>query len=341
MINSRHPRVFIIILNWNGKDDTLECLESVYKLDYPNFTVVVVDNGSTDGSPTAIREAFPEVTSIENGANLGFAAGNNVGIRYALEHDADYIWLLNNDTTIKTDSLAKLVAFAEGHPHVGMLSPTIHYYSEPDTVWFAGGRIDWQNAIGWHLYDAHVFNNLPVHERYLTGCAVLVRQEVINRIGPLDERFFLYFEDTDWSFRSFEAGYDLAVVPGSMIFHKSSKSVGKKSPRYWFYISQSRLKFMKKHKSRFGRFYLMSYVAISIRDSQSLYRHDALASSNAVLDALFESFSIFPFLHYQTTRDIIRKVIRWHPYFLANLLEFKWKAVIIALRKKVLTSLSL
>src|SRR5262245_37473647 len=136
------PHVAIILLNWNQPEYTLACLRSLGQLEYPNVTVTVVDNGSTDGSPALIRARYPDVTLIENGRNLGFAAGNNVGIDLAMRDGADYVMLLNNDTEVAPDMVDDLIAVAESDSSIGIVGPKILYYDLPDTIWSAGGTID-------------------------------------------------------------------------------------------------------------------------------------------------------------------------------------------------------
>src|SRR5262249_3506361 len=134
--------VAIVLLNWNGTEDTLACLRSLGQLEYGNATVTVVDNGSTDGAPERIRARFPGVGLIENGRNLGFAGGNNVAIPPSVDAGADYVLLLNNDTEVAPDMLSRLIDVAERDPSVGIVGPKILYYDLPDTIWSAGGMID-------------------------------------------------------------------------------------------------------------------------------------------------------------------------------------------------------
>jgi GT2 family glycosyltransferase len=133
----RLPRVDIIVLNWNGLRDTLHCLQSLKRADYPAFRVLVVDNGSSDASSTSIRQRFPEVTLIENSENLGFTGGNNIGMRQALEEEADYVLLLNNDTEVAPDAVRLLVETAESDPRIGIAGPIIYYYDRPKMIWEA------------------------------------------------------------------------------------------------------------------------------------------------------------------------------------------------------------
>src|ERR1039457_4136566 len=139
------PKVFIIVLNWNGLKDTLECLDSVFKLEYPNFEVIVVDNASTDNSVEVIREKFQQVILIENKENLGFTGGNNTGIRHALQLGTDYFWLLNNDTVLEPDTLSRIVVTADNDSTIGMISPVVHYHEDPLVIQNCGCYIDWES----------------------------------------------------------------------------------------------------------------------------------------------------------------------------------------------------
>ena len=141
----RYPKVYIIILNWNGRDDTLECIESVRNIDYPNFTVVVVDNGSSDDSVEAIHDKFPEITVLETGKNLGYAGGNNVGIRYVLRHRADFILLLNNDTIVDRKILSSFLDAVQLVGHSGIFGAKISFYSDPNKIWYAGAK--WRKEV--------------------------------------------------------------------------------------------------------------------------------------------------------------------------------------------------
>jgi GT2 family glycosyltransferase len=188
------PRVAVIVLNWNGGQDTLDCLASLRQMDYPCFDVLVVDNSSTDGSIEAIRESFPEVSLIETGANLGFTGGNNVGMRHALDRGADYVLLLNNDTEVAVDLLACLVDAVEAEPGVGVAGPLIYYYDQPEIVWSAGGAVDRRRGqtrmVGLGEPDSGQYGSMPREVDFVSGCALLARRSVLEQIGLLDERFF-------------------------------------------------------------------------------------------------------------------------------------------------------
>ena len=243
------PQVTIIILNWNGLADTLACLESLMHLDYTgDCEILVVDNGSTDGSPPIIRERFPGVTLIEVGENLGFTGGNNVGLQWALERGSDYALLLNNDTEVAPDFLRLLVKAAETDPQVGIAGPTIYYYEEPQTVWSAGGGIDWQRGTTWMVgldeRDTGQFGETPREMDFVTGCALLVKRDVLQRVGLLDDRFFTYYEDTEWCVRARRAGFKIVHVPATKMWHKIPLDARENSETVYYYMIRNRLLFL-------------------------------------------------------------------------------------------------
>jgi len=225
------PLVYVIVLTWNGKADTLECLKSLRPAlrDYPNARVLVVDNASSDGTVEAVRGEHPDVEIVVNETNLRFAGGNNAGIRHALEKGAEYVLLLNNDTVVDAEFVSHLVNAAEKDAGVGMAGPKIYYYSSPRQIWFAGGRIDW-----WQGWVSHVGIRQRDHGQYdavrdvdyLTACCVLVKKQTVERIGLLDDRYFIYGEDADWCVRAQRAGFRLVYVPSAVVWHKLSASSG-------------------------------------------------------------------------------------------------------------------
>jgi GT2 family glycosyltransferase len=241
--------VVVIILNWNGLADTLECLESLAHLDYQGHEVVVVDNGSVDRSVPVIHERFPGVTIIENGENLGYAGGNNVGLRYAMAQGADYALLLNNDTVVDPAFLRILVDAVEADPTVGIAGPTIYYHERPGIIWSTGGAIDWQRGstrmLGLDEQDEGQFGQVPRTVDFVTGCAMLVRRAVLEQTELLDERFFAYYEETEWCVRASRAGFKIVHVPLAHIWHKISPAAQADSPLVHYYMTRNRLLFLK------------------------------------------------------------------------------------------------
>ncbi len=242
-------QVTIVILNWNGLADTLSCLASLANLDRPAHQVVIVDNGSTDGSAKAIREQFPDVTLIENRQNLGFTGGNNVGVRHALVTGADYVLLLNNDTEVAPDFLQHLLMVAQADPALGIVGPLIYYHSQPDVIWSAGGAIDWRRGstrmVGLDERDTGQFGSEPQEVDFVSGCAMLVRKSVLEQVGLLDERFFAYYEEVEWCVRVQRAGYKVVRVPRSRIWHKISPQVRADSPVVHYYMTRNQLLFLR------------------------------------------------------------------------------------------------
>ncbi|MFV9505140.1 MAG: glycosyltransferase family 2 protein [Oscillochloridaceae bacterium umkhey_bin13] len=269
-------RVAIIVLCYNGIADTLACLASLRQLDYPReqSQVIVLDNASQDSTPERVRAAFPEVVVIENGANLGFAAGNNVGLRYALAHGYDYALLLNNDTEVASDFLSLLVAAAEASPRTGVVGPTIYYHADPDLIWSAGGRIDWQRGIG--LMEGTGTRDVgqdqgrlhPVD--FVTGCAMLVKREVLEQAGLLDERFFMYYEETEWAVRIARAGYGIVHVPAAKVWHKIPLDARFDQEYLAYYMTRNRLLFLQAVGARPGT-WLHALVFQDLRTYASLW----------------------------------------------------------------------
>ena len=271
-------KVYIVLVNWNGWADTLECLESLLGLDYPEFRIIIVDNASTDGSCDYIRrwvnnqynliqvgprrdispsrnrsisfveynrneaesggDPFVDVllTLLHSSANLGFAGGNNVGLRFILARDdADHIWLLNNDTFVESHALTALVERVRAKPGVGMCGSSLLFYERPEMVQALGGAYfcPWF-AVAWHLGQRRPFSmpEDPLQaERflsYIVGASMLVSMEFVRKVGLMTEDYFLYFEEIDWTLRA-DKRFSLAYAPDSLVYHKVGKSIGTRS----------------------------------------------------------------------------------------------------------------
>jgi GT2 family glycosyltransferase len=223
------------------------------KIRYTNFDIFVVHNGPKD---SFLRDALRPYSQhikeiIDTGSNAGFAAGNNIGIREALKYQADYILLLNDDTVVAQDFLDTLLEAAETTPGAGILGSKIYYFDEPQKVWFAGARFDYETCMlttpGSGLLDAGLSSE-PLESDYITGCALLIKRQVVERIGLLDERFFLYWEDVDWGLRAKKAGFRNFVMSRSHIWHKISVSMGgMDSPLRAYHKTRGHLSLAKVH----------------------------------------------------------------------------------------------
>ena len=218
------PSVALILLNYNSAHHTIDCLRSLENVLYENLRILVVDNGSTDDSLAAIRSASAGTEIIETGQNLGFAGGNNVGIKHLLASRPEYILLLNNDTLVEPDFLLQLVARMERDPGSGAAGGTICYHPEVDSIWYAGGDYVFWRATGIHRFldkpRAIVDNLRTADVSFITGCLMLIRASVLEEIGLLDERFFMYTEDLEFSLRLMRAGHRLVYEPTAVIYHK-------------------------------------------------------------------------------------------------------------------------
>jgi hypothetical protein len=247
-------KIGIIILNWNGLADTRECLNSLLAVDYPDFFVLVIDNGSKNNEADAINSEYKEfVEVIKLKENTGYARGNNIGIRRALKRGADAVLLLNNDVIVDKDFLAPLVQKLET-TNAGIVGPKILNYYHRNKIWYGGGGFHWWTGLAYHdgenQADSSKFNeNKKVS--FITGCSMLIKKEVIKKIGNLDEEFPLYWEDSDYCFRAVKNGFNLWYVPASRIMHKISQSTGAGTPNRTFQVTRSRFIFLKKHLSIF------------------------------------------------------------------------------------------
>ncbi|OEK06761.1 glycosyltransferase family 2 protein [Roseivirga misakiensis] len=221
------PSVAIIIVNWNSVDVTRPCLASLRGLDYPAYKVIVVDNGSTDDSDKILESEFEEVVFLRNQENLGFTGGNNRGITYALEENFDFTMLLNNDTIVTPPFLSRLITAFGKDSSLGAVQPKILYNQERDVIWNAGGIFNKVWAItrtrGQGEKDMGQYDEAGATP-WVTGCCFLVKSSIIKQIGSLDDRFFIYYEDTDWSFRITKAGYSLGYEPSAQIYHEVGMS---------------------------------------------------------------------------------------------------------------------
>ena len=220
---STSANVWCIIVNWNGWKDTLHCLVSLKRCTYPNLTPLVIDNGSTNESVAAIRAAYPDILIQEIPSNLGFAGGSNVGIRYALAHGADYVWLLNNDTVPDPDALSALVAKAATNKRIGAVASICYHADNPPAVEAWGGA----HVNLWVGFGRNSTRPRPddwFHS--LNGTSVLISREALKDVGLLDEVFFLYWEDTEFCLRLRKKGWKIAAAPDSRILHKVHGSSG-------------------------------------------------------------------------------------------------------------------
>ncbi|MFH1171402.1 MAG: glycosyltransferase family 2 protein [bacterium] len=245
------PPVAIIVVNWNGADDTIACVTSLQSLAYPNYKIIVVDNASTDDSAERIEQRFGSaIDLIRNPINDGYAQGNNVGIAHALQKYApSFFWVLNNDATVEPGTLPALIERATKPDTPGLVGSLIRY-SDSETVYCLGGGIlnTWtgiDRLLGAKLPLAKAYT--PSHLSYVAGCSLFLSARVYSATGGFDPDYFLYSEEADLCLRATRAGFRIAYAPAAIVHHQSSKSTGYYSTTYIYYFLRNKLVFMKKN----------------------------------------------------------------------------------------------
>jgi len=279
----RLPKVFVVILNWNGKDRLADCLRSVFALSYGNFEVVVVDNASRDGSIEDVKNFFSRAHFILNKENVGFSMGMNVGIRFALSKGAEYVWILNNDAECDREALSVLVSAAETHKNPAIFSPRI--LSPEGWDWFSGGKINYRRMRAEHVFvsDESSDGN-PYPTGYLSGCALFLPKKSIEIVGLFDEGYFLYYEDADLSVRALKKGLDLLVVPKASVIHGEQST---ENPEKIYWLVRSGLRFFKAHTPSFLRPWMWVYTLLRrLKNKVDKFRgkKEALPVSSAYAD---------------------------------------------------------
>jgi GT2 family glycosyltransferase len=259
------PYVSIVILNWNGKDMLQECLRSASNLEYPNYNIVVVDNGSTDGSQDVVRHNFPEAHLIENEQNLGFAEGQNTGIRYAMRSGADFIFILNNDITLDRNVLTELVAAFEDDASIGIAGPILYHADRPTVVQKAGAMISWSTGRTPYLGAKAIGGALSLKTIPVDSVGMfLAKAALFERIGFFDARLFSYWEDTDLCLRAKKAGCRVVCVPAAKIWHNEGSTAAKVPGLRTYYLTRNRFWMERKYASWGARvlFYLVFFLGI-------------------------------------------------------------------------------
>ncbi|MBU0618988.1 glycosyltransferase family 2 protein [Patescibacteria group bacterium] len=289
-------KTFVVLVNFNGLKNTLDCLQSLKKCP---VSVVVVDNGSRDNSAKLIKKQFPQIKLIVNKTNRGFAAACNQGIDYGLSQKADYLLLLNNDTLVKPDFVNHLLARAESKPEIGLVGAKIYFapgfefhkqrYKKSEqgkVIWYAGGEIDWQNVIGRHWgvdqVDSGQFQQVKSVD-FISGCCLLIKTSVLEKIGSLEEKYFLYLEDMDFCVRAKRAGYQFYYEPKAVIWHKNAASSHCGSALQDYYFSRNRLLFAARYAP------LKTYLAV-LRQAMGLLLSGRRWQKKGVVDFFLKRF---------------------------------------------------
>jgi GT2 family glycosyltransferase len=280
------PLVYIILLTWNQRQDTLACLASLEQLTYPKIQILVVDNGSQDGTSEVIRGQFPAVDLLVNEHNLGFQGGFNLGMRYALAHGADFLLVMNNDTAVQPDMLDELMAYA-GMPEVGMLAPKIYYFDEPERIWSVGGDCHPITFEMTHKGDNQIDHGQwseVVERDFLVGCAMLMPRALPEKIGLFDTGYHpIYYEDVDLCVRARQAGFRLLLVPSAKMWHRVSASGGGSgSPRERYLMARHSVRYFRKYVHGWRRLIVVPYrFGSALKTSLRLARQKRFESIRA------------------------------------------------------------
>jgi len=246
----KEPFVYIMLISFNQEKDTLECLHSLRSLDYKNYRVILVDNGSVDSLSEKVYSDFKDIKLIKLNSNVGAAAGRNIGINYALKKGCEYIFFLDNDAVVEPSTLTELVKVAETDSKIVAVGAKTYYYDEPKKIWNFGGKICWLKGkfidTQQGKFDNGQFDSGKEVDTFPIGFGI-VRTDVIKKVGEIDERYFVYYEETDWHVRMKRVGHRIVVTPKAKIWHKASSALGMESPFFYYYRTRSRLLFMFKN----------------------------------------------------------------------------------------------
>jgi GT2 family glycosyltransferase len=251
-------KVGIVVLNWNSWQETMDCVTSVQQLDYPNHSLYVVDNASEDGSEQRLRAWNPALRIIQSGGNLGWAGGNNVGIRIARAEGCHHVYLLNSDATVRADTLTLLVEAAQ-RPDAAAVGSLVVSEADPHWVEFAGCQVDPRTRFPRQIHctlDEMDRSSGPLPIPAVKGCSMLLTQTALDRVGLLSEDYFLNYDETDWCYRASALGLANYFVPAAVVAHKGAVAFqGTAGPLYRYFIIRNRLLFAHRHLDRYGQWF--------------------------------------------------------------------------------------
>lgn len=257
------PLVISVVVNWNLRKDLGECLDSLQRVDYPAHRIIVVDNGSTDDSAAFVATYYPNVDLIVLPHNLGYAAGLNAGILRALEQGASYVFLLNNDTLVKENTVSRLIEVLESNPEVGIASPKILLYYNQNKIFSLGDRIypllPLPVGFGYGWRDSARYQKIMGFD-YVTGCAMMVRAEIFHKVGGFETSYFMYYEDADFCRRVRDYGYRIVCVGDAIVYHKSAHSTSQNKTLFVRIRARNRIRFYKRYKH--GPHPWLTYIAL-------------------------------------------------------------------------------
>jgi hypothetical protein len=278
------PQVTAVILNYRRPGETIDCVRSLERCGYAALKIVIVDNGSGDRSEEILRETFPEHAVLQTGSNKGFAAGNNAGLRHALDSDPGYVLVLNNDTVVSPGFLEPMVEVLERSPTAAAATGTIYFYDDPERVWYAGGRIIPWRASGFsdqlrrRRRPEDLGPTRPV--TFASGCMMLFRPAFLRETGGFDERYFMYVEDVHLCARLARAHHELLYVPAATIRHKVETHDLR--PYALYYMVRNRLLFLSEWPHSMQRWIGFAYVYVTMGAKAVIWSVSRSSLSTAV-----------------------------------------------------------
>lgn len=259
------PKVFIVILNFNSFEDTEECLISLEKLDYNNYEIIIIDNSSNDNSYDKLKKRFVKYNIIKSNENLGYANGNNIGIKYALESGAEYICILNNDVIVERNFLDKIITVMKDKMDIGLAGPCICQYDHKNSIQAMGANINLYTGLTQGKYKNYKYSEIP-HKNilvdYLGGACFICRREVFEEIGLIPENYFLFFEETEFCYRASIKGYKLLCVYDSKVYHKGSSTISKYKGLSYYFLNRNRVVFIRRNANIIPKIIFSVYIFI-------------------------------------------------------------------------------
>lgn len=322
--------IVVVILSWNKKHAVIDCIGRAQRLSGANVHVVVVDNASSDDSVDAIRSAHPNVTVLAEASNTGFAGGVNRGLTEAARRGAHFAWLLNDDTSFDSTVLAPLLAYADAHPRCGLMTPMLIDLEAGASVQFVNGMVDWRRGTIGHNFPPEVMAARIAEGATPTvvGTALLVDMKLYRSIGPFDERFFAYWEDTDYAIRAARGGFDTAIVTSTQMAHAAPPPT-ERPPHYHYYMTRNEALFWKLHATVSTRWRRRWFVAAldSIGRQRDL---DHPANVQAIIDGLWHTWTCR--YHARAIEDPaprwFHRLLNASPYLWSSVLQGHWLRVV-------------
>jgi len=287
------PKVYIVVLNWNDYENTKECIASLDILSYPNYKILILDNNSQDKSGELLKKNFPQYEVILNSSNLGYTGGNNVGIKIALERDADYIFILNNDTIVKDkEFLNDMVAFMEKHKTIGILGPKIVSYSSKEVLTDYFSSIWWGNIEKQYLKNKKEYGENSRISTRLLGAAILVRGDLFKKIGLLKEDYFMYSEEDDFSLRAIINNFDVVYFPNQTVYRKVDNDGRAYNERKTYYCTRNKIHMLRENLN--GGFGVYMNIFNVLGEAKTILKHflkGEFSISFCILKGLLHGFS--------------------------------------------------